>query len=54
MIYVNKRKKSFSATFEKKKFCEVLHFLMSNRHFYKSNLVLTKNEESLKKILVMF
>ena len=53
-ISFKSRKKSFSATFGKKKFCEILHFLMANRHFIKSYLVLTKNEESLKKFLVYF
>ena len=52
MNYVNKQKKSFSATFEKKNFCEIFHFLMANRLFVKSYLVLTKNEESLKKIFI--
>ena len=54
MNYVNKQKKSFSAIFEKKKFCENFHFLMANRLFVKSYLVLTKNEESLKEFLVYF
>ena len=48
MNYVNKKIKNFSVIFEKIKFCEILHFLMANRHFNKSYLVLTKNEESLK------
>ena len=52
---MNKQKMRFSVIFEqKKKFCEILYFLMANKHFIKSYIDLTKNEESLKNILVYF
>ena len=55
MNFVKKqKKKDFQQFLENKKICEILHLLIANRHFNKSYLVLTKYEESLKKILVFY
>ena len=54
MNYINNQKKNFSAIFEKKNFCEILHFSKANRHLIKSYLVLRKYEKLLKKFLVYF
>ena len=54
MNYVYKQKKSFSAFFKQNKNFENFTFFNGKQAFYKSYLVLTKNEESFKNFFYFF